>query len=285
MMPRRLIHWPTLVVVVVLGGHTPPVQAQVNQDAFERLRALNAVFKDPARADLDVVRRALKSALADPDDGVRAAAVDLIGSFRGRQLYGFGNPSAAVWQRFVPLAAEFRPAVLAALTDPSVRVRGKAVSALAVTDVEIIPGAGGPPQVRIPPALAERLQQLASDDASVRSRIVNFFGRSTVSHDPATLAIARSVLLRGLEDTDPYVVQFAGSAMYEWRIPEALPLLVKQLGHTSQIARMGVAQGLQGYGATARPYLPQIEEAVKREPDGPTKKTLEAAVTRIRENR
>ena len=147
------------------------------------------------------------------------------------------------------------------------------------------PGAGGPPQVRIPPALAERLQQLASDDASVRSWIVNFFGRGGLHHDPRTLAIARAVLLRGLEDTDTYVVQFAGSAMFEWKIPEALPLLVKQLGHTSHIARRAVAAGLQGYGAAARPYLPQIEEAVKRESDGSTKKALEAAVTRIRENR
>ena len=104
-------------------------------------------------------------------------------------------------------------------------------------------------------------------------------------HDPRALAIGSSVLLRGLEDTDEYVVQFAGSAMYEWKLPEALPLLIKQLSHASSIARMGVAQGLQGYGRTARPYLPQIEEALKREAEGPRKKTLEATLKRIQEGR
>jgi hypothetical protein len=210
--------------VLLLIVLTAPVQAQQGQpDPYERHRALVELFKDPDRADLDAVRRALQSALVDPEDLMRSET---------------------------PL--------------PS-----------------------GLPRARIPPALAERFQQqFAGDkDAAVRSWIVNYFGRGGQNHDPRTLAIARSVLLKALEDNETYAVQFAGSAMYEWRIPEALPLLVKQLAHPSPIARLGVASGLQGYGAAARPYLPQLEEALKREPEGSTKKTLEAAIARIREGR
>ena len=48
---------------------------------------------------------------------------------------------------------------------------------------------------------------------------------------------------------------------------------------------MGVAAGIQGYAAVAAPYLPQLEAALAAEPEGPTKKTLEATVKRVREAR
>ena len=283
----RVAGWLALLILTLLTGQIRAERRQGAADVNERRRALTDVFKDPARADLDVVRRTLRSALADPDESMRRNAVDLIGSFRAREIFMPGAPSSADWQRFVPLAIEFRPALLAALADPSAQVRAKAVYALAATDVEVAPRPGGPPQVKIPPALAERLQQQVADDdsGSVRSWIVNFFGLSGMDHDPRTVAIAHSVLLAALSDSDAAVVQFAGMAMTTWQIPEALPLLIKQLGHASHVVRLGVAVGLSAYGASARQYLPQLEAAVKQEPEGPTKKTLEAAVTRIRDGR
>jgi HEAT repeat protein len=277
---------PVLLVAIALASQVQ-AQSQTTVPALERLRVFNETFKDPATVDLDVVRRVLKSAVADSDESLRYAAIDLIGSIRGRELFAPGNPAIAPWQRFAPLTDEFRPAILAALDDSSARVRRAAVYALVAADAEVLPKPIGRQLVRIPPALAARLQdQFAKDDASsVRSWIVNLFGRGGQDHDPRTLAIARSILLKALDDSDEFVVQFAGSAMFEWKISEALPLLIKQLGHPSHIARMGVAAGLQGYGVAARSYLPQIEAAAKREPDEPTRKTLEAAVTRIREGR
>ena len=62
-------------------------------------------------------------------------------------------------------------------------------------------------------------------------------------------------------------------------------LLVQQLKNPSHVGRMGAAVGLQGYGAAAAMYLPQMEEALAKEPEGPTRKTLEATIKRVREDR
>lgn len=266
-----------LLVSVLALTQTPASSAS----KYERNAALNNLFKDPSTADLAEVRRRLNAALSDPEDLLRTSALDIIAGFRGRQIYAAPHQNMEPWQRFVPLVLELRPRVLEALNDPVPRVRSRAVTALTTIDIETEPGL----PARVPPALAQVLQhQFVEDEsAGVRGIVVNFFANTGVRHDPATLAIAKEVLMKGLVDPDPYVVQFAGRAMYERKYPDALPLLVKQLTNPSHVARMGVSAGLQGYGTAARPYLPQMEEALAREPEGPTRKTLEATITRIRE--
>jgi HEAT repeat protein len=92
-------------------------------------------------------------------------------------------------------------------------------------------------------------------------------------------------VLRALQDPDPYVVQYAGWAAFEARDPETVPLLIRQLKNPSPVARMGVAAGLQAYSTEARRYLPQLEDALAREPEGPTRKTLEATIEKIKGRR
>lgn len=70
--------------------------------------------------------------------------------------------------------------------------------------------------------------------------------------------------------------------MFDARYPEALPLLVRQLKNPSPVACMGVSAGLQAYATEARPYLKEIEQALAKEPEGSTRKTLEAAVNKIK---
>jgi hypothetical protein len=116
------------VLALVQSPRTPPSK-------FERNMALNAVFRDPANADLAHVRDVLNAALSDPEDLLRSSALEIIAGFRRRQLSPVPVADAAQWERFVPLAREFRPRVVEALEDPFARVRRGAVMTLMTIDV------------------------------------------------------------------------------------------------------------------------------------------------------
>ena len=115
----------------------------------------------------------------------------------------------------------------------------------------------------------------------VRTMALEAVGTAYRSDDVDVRRLAVQILLGGLDETDPYIVQAAGLAAAQSRIPEALPLLVRQLKHPSHVARMGVAQGIAAYREAARRYLPDLQAALAAETDDLTRKTLLGTISVI----
>jgi hypothetical protein len=179
------------------------------------------------------------------------------------------------------IAIALRPRLDDALKDGDASVRQEALRGI------VGPVAWANPRAPLPVDLLKLLVGVfdADPSPSIRASVLTASFMSYHAPDRERAALAKGLLLRALEDPDPNVVQTAGWGAVESRCPEALPLLVRQLKNVSAVARMGVAAGLQAYALEARRFLPELEAALAREPDGPTRSTLEATVAKIRNSK
>jgi HEAT repeat protein len=190
-------------------------------------------------------------------------------------------PPGADWTvKWRSVASDLRPHLDTALADPEPRVRREALRGL------VAPYAGlgsAPPRPTLPLPVAARLSALfeTDDSAIVRSAVLPIIASAYTSEDPNVRRLAAQAILRGLEDTEASVVQVASRAAGQTRPPDALPLLVKQLKHPSFNVRMVVAQGIAGYRADARPYLPELEAALAAETHDITRKTIAGTISVI----
>ena len=64
-------------------------------------------------------------------------------------------------------------------------------------------------------------------------------------------------------------------------MPEALPLFVAQLKHSSATVRVAVAQAIASFHEAARPYLPTLRAALAVETDDIARKTIAGSITVI----
>jgi hypothetical protein len=246
-------------------------------DRYAKVRVVSdALFGKQPATDIEV-RDLLRTGMKDPDAFVRSETVGLTANIFVLSLMPAVPPemSLALARRHVAdaLWTEFD----AAADDPESRVRTEAlrgISALLASD-------GPTPVLRS--QLANRLVAKFETDpiAGVRSLSVSGLASSYLSEDPAVRKMGMQVLLQALADADPFIVQAAAHSAAKSTPPQALPLLVKQLKHSSLVARMAVGQVIAAYRDAARPYLPQLEAALAVETDDITRKTIAGTISVI----
>jgi hypothetical protein len=250
-------------------------------DHYAKMRIISETVLGKTPASPAQVEELLAAAMKDPDPAVRRQAVGSMSSIimiNSMPSVPPGQEWAAVLQ---PIVEPLRGYVEQAAKDSDAQVRIDALRGIMASAISAQPG------TPLPLDIVKRLVFVfdSDPDATVRSFAVTGLHKAYSSTDPVIRALTKPVMLRALQDPDPYVVQYAGWAAFEARDPEAVPLLIRQLKNPSPVARMGVAAGLQAYSAEALRYLPQLEDALAREPEGPTRKTLEAAIEKIKARR
>jgi HEAT repeat protein len=268
----------TMVLVLTLLQGTPLERYNAATKSYEKSVLLSQAAMGKIPASLAEVEAVFAAALNDPDPRLRQAAVTMIGT-----IFMFTSmPAVAEQQEWaIPLRpmAETLSRNLDDMTrDTDAGVRFRAWGAIVMRSRAGL-GAGAP----LSRELVARLASAFADPAGiVRASIVQMLEGNYRSEVPEIRADTRRILLRALKDPDPNVVQTAGRAAFEARNPEVVPLLIDQLENPSRMARLGAAVGLQAYPSECRQYVGRIEAALKKETDGTTYKTLEAALAKIR---
>ena len=249
-----------------------------NADHAGKMRLVSDAVTGKRSASQDDVRALLTAAIKDPDASVRVNAVDSVVSILALSSMPQAPPGQEWAVKLRPVADSLGPALEEAARDPEPRVRVKALTAIAAPIAYANPGRP------LPKELVNRLADVFDSDASaqVRAFALQSMAWSYRSEDPDIRKRTTAVLLKALADPDQYVVQSAGLAAAQAKIPEALPLLVKQLSNPSHIARMGVAQGIAGFGSAALRYLPELERALAAETDDITRKTIAGTISVIK---
>jgi hypothetical protein len=243
----------------------------------EKIRILSDSLLGRRAISDDDVRRLLVAAMRDDDASVRAQAVASVAGILVLSSWT-PVPEGAAWTtRRRPLAETLIPEITAATKDADPTVRLEALRGV------VGQYSTGPGRAALPLAVVNELARVFDHDASplVRTFALSAATAMQTSADPEIRAVATDLLLRGLAESDPWIVQAAAQSAAATRMPEALPPLVAQLRHASHIARTAVAESLAAYGAAARPYLTEIQGALDREPDDQTRKALAAAIAII----
>jgi hypothetical protein len=248
---------------------------------LDRMRVMSDVVMGRMPASDAEVQEVLEAAMRDSDPFIRRQAVGSVASILQLSAMPQQPPGQEWATRLRPVAEALRDELERAAGDPDFGVRMEAWRGI------LGPITWAAPKKSLPLPLVERLAKVydTDKDARMRAFALQALNSAHRSEDPAARTIAVRILMTALRETDPGVVQAAGWGAIEARVPEALPLLVAQLQNPSHIGRMGAAVGLQAYGADARRYLPEMEEALLKEPEGPTRKTLEATIKLVREAR
>jgi HEAT repeat protein len=249
-------------------------------DRLGKMRVLGDALLARVPASEADMRNLLNEAMKDRDGTVRAEAVGTIGTillFSSMPKPPLGADWTVQWRS---VASDLRPYLDTALADPEPRVRREALRGL------VAPYAGlgsAPPRPTLPLPVAARLSALfeTDDSAIVRSALLPIIASAYTSEDPEVRRLAARSILRGLEETEPSVVQAASRAAGDAKLPEALPLLVKHLKHPSFNVRMVVAQGIAGYRADARRYMRELEAALAAETHDITRKTIAGTISVI----
>ena len=247
---------------------------------MEKRRALSEMVLGKRPATEGQIQAALEAAIRDPDPHIRRNAFYIVSTILGVAAMPQTPSGYEKMATLRGVAEAVRPAARGALDDPDASVRLAALQLTVMPKVPMKPGTFlfAYEDVQL---LAARFDTDSS--GMVRSFAVQMLRLAPHSDDGRVRAVAGRIMLAALEDPDPYVVQYAGHMAFESKAPEALPLLIRQLQNPSHVARMGVAVGLQGYKAAAKPYLPQLEAALEKELDAATKGTLAAAIKLVRE--
>jgi len=86
-----------------------------------------------------------------------------------------------------------------------------------------------------------------------------------------------------LDDKNPGIQAVAAVHLSEIRDRDALPKIVSNARKGDPYARRGAAQALGNYGAAAKEYVPELEQAAAEAKDEPTRQVLNSAVKKIKE--
>lgn len=284
MIPRFMQLMTTSITVVLAAGvlAAAPQTGAIEQfriaDRYAKVRLISESVSGKRVATETEIRSLLVAGMKDPDDFVRSEAVGMVANILTLSSMPVVPPGFewATTQRGI--AEALWPELDAAADDPESRVRSEALRGIAG------PFAMGYPTVVLPSQIANRLAAKFESDPSsgIRSLAVGAFRLAHQSEDPAVRRIGLQVILKALEDTDPWIVQSAAHSAAESTLPEALPLLVKQLKNPSSVARMDAGQVITAYGEAARRYLPELEAALAVETDDITRKTIAGTISVIR---
>ena len=207
------------------------------------------------------VTSALRTALVDITDNVRAEALEVIAACRMSSRYSDTAPEAEALKAL-------RPDVRRLLRDPNPRVRGEAVDGLMSLDAAGLKGR----MLVLPHDTYVELKAIYDTDPSpiVRSRIVRAFAQTAGGG-----LIQESVLLQALHDPDPSVVSFAVRGVGEYRLIAGLPNVGALLLSPDRNVRLAAAQSLAAFDRDALPFLGRLRQAIAVEPSEIIRKTME----------
>jgi HEAT repeat protein len=88
-------------------------------------------------------------------------------------------------------------------------------------------------------------------------------------------------ILRALSDASAPARRAAARQAANIIDPSALPRLVDLLHDADMTVRLTAATTIGRFGGLAKTYLPQLQEALAREPDGTTQHVIEGAIKTI----
>lgn len=247
-------------------------------DRYAKTRLISESASGKRVASDSELRELLLAGMKDPDDFVRSETVGMVSTILTLSSMPDVPPSMEWTVSRRKVVETLWTELDAAADDPESRVRAQALRGIAGSFSQ------GYPTVVLPSQIANRLAQKFETDptSGIRSLAVGAFRLAHRSDDPEVRRLGLQVILKALEDTDPWMVQSAAHSAAESRSPEALPLLVKQLKNPSHVARMAAGQVITAYGEAARPYLPQLEAALAVETDDITRKTITGTISVIR---
>jgi hypothetical protein len=275
-----------IFTICLLTAQAPTVVDQfAAAESITKIQFVSEVVtgKRPA-TDADV-RALLVAAMKDPDTGVR---VNAVGSVTAILTISSMTPPPVgqEWTvRLRSVAENLKPQLDAAADDPEPRVRTEALRGMLA---EVVAAQYGGRGTGVPRALAIRLAAKFDSDPSpaVRAFILQALTTSGRSDDATVQEMARAVLLKGAVATEPAIVQAAASSVSlppavssrPVPEPEALPLFVAQLKHSSAAVRIAVAQAIASFHEAARPYVPELKAALNVETDDIARKTIAGTI-------
>lgn len=268
--------WIVAVILVSCVG-AQASQPRLPPDYFERTKHLSDAVQGRVAATEAEIQELLANAMRDPHPRIRSNAVGIVASILTVASMP-QMPSGQEWAvRLRGVGEALRPQLEHALDDPAGEVRMEAMRGVIGPILYAKPGS--PFSVETLRMLAVQYEKYA--DPRVRASIVMSLQNSYQSPDAEGRGISVRLLMLALKEQEPTVIQAAGHSAARSGVPEALPLLVGHLKHPSFHVRMAVAQGIAGYRAAARPYLPQLEAALAAETHDITKKTIAGTISVI----
>ena len=243
----------------------------------EKLRLLSALYiPNPEVPQPSDALPLLRAGMNDPDVQVRLAAV---GTLHAR-AYISKVPQGPARDR-AKGQAQLRtliPDLVRRLSDPEPRVRDLAVRALGTVDA--VEGAGGSLQTSVETMKRFAAMFKTETSARVRATIMNTF---SLMSEYRTDIEAESIIVAGLADSDPGVLNYAASGVGRARLPQHLRKLLPLLRHKDRGVRMGAAVSFNILAAQSAPFIGELQRAADSELEDSIKQTLLAAIKRARE--
>jgi HEAT repeat protein len=247
-------------------------------DAASRQQALVAIIQGQLQVAPEELAAIVGFAVVDPDITTREAACSVVMATAARGRGQITTEARPYWQAAAAALLTLNDQLVRVMmSDGEPRIRQSAILALGS-----LHGTVDSASSRIPSSLADALATAYGKESSdrVRTEIVKSFAL-TETESPRR----GEILARALADPAPGVVQFAVTGIGRMRAPDGLRLVVDMLRHSERGVRVAAAQAVAAYGAAAKPYLPQLREALAVERDEITRKTLESTIGLIEKSK
>jgi HEAT repeat protein len=170
-----------------------------------------------------------------------------------------------------------KPQLFAALSDVAPDVRTEAI--VAIGNLEFDPDRPSPPAIVIlsQPFTTLLVTRYGLEQVpSVRSEIIKALALSDYDGPRPD-----AVLVKALDDSSPFVIQFALRGIVRFRIAQALPKLAALLGDDRSEVRLAMPDALAAFGAEAAPYVEALRKAASLESDPILKAGILRAVDTI----
>jgi len=267
-----------LLCAVPTAAQRSPVPLTQAETAIRAQKGavLRAALMRESPIEPERLAESIRAALADNDAAIRELALATVSA--RTVVPTFTTSSAEMkreWEQERPEVQRLRPMIVRALDDENEGVRQAAVGALQSLDFDGTQAYGRTLSAETTALLARRYGREPSPTGRVV--IVSVLGGSA-KQNPAALNTLRAAT----RDQAAMVRQVALKGMMEGGPAAALPIVVAALTDADAIVRGEAAAQLMMAGAATKPYVRQIEAALKNESDGATRANLTRLVERLR---
>lgn len=274
----------TAAVVTQLHGPdaqslpTTPTEFQLANRAT-RGNVLRAIAIRSVPVSNGQTNQMLDIALQDTDPLLRRQACEAITALGWSGRMNRDAVTARRWRdQERPVLVSVEPRLLELVrTDPDERVRRAALIAAGNLDAQPdVSDKSAVGRVRISDPFADFLASAYSNEqsTSVRAEIIRALSAAR-SDSPRRVQALRAAL----GDVAPIVVQYAVLGIGDAKVESALPDVVSILeSHSSVRVRVAAAQAVAMFGASAASYLSRLRDALAREPDEITRRTIAGTI-------
>lgn len=257
----------------VTGADFAQATGEAKLSTLKRLVVRDAPIEPTALAET------LRAGAGDANPAIRSAAMAVLAS-RGLMVQMTrGGPSDTAkrgWLQERPELLKLRPTVEALLADSVPDVRFQAVSALQALDFD----GGGVYGKRLTVETVRTLARHYAGEQTVRVRraVVSVLGGAA-----ATVPEAQKVLSQATTDAAAEVRQVALLGLMEAGPATGLPAVTRALVDPDPMVRKQAAALVLRAGPAAKPYVADIERALRRaDADATTRQNLATALERLR---